>query len=100
MRWSLLFFTVGVTALLAQQNSVLDVVVHDSSGNPVTDLAAGDFDVTVDGHSVPLTGVEFVGEGSRSARRIFSPPFPATGDPLRSIVVLIDSLGIGESDIL
>ena len=97
----LLLFAVGIPEVLAQQNSVrlpLDVVVQDSSGNPVTDLASGDFDVAVDGRSLPVTGVEFVGEGSRSPRRIFSPPFPAPGDALRSIVILIDTLGIGESD--
>jgi VWFA-related protein len=95
-----LFFAVGIPEPLAQQNSVrvpLDVVVEDSSGNPVTDLAAGDFSVAVDGRSLPLTGVEFLGEGSRSPRTIFSPPFPAPGDALRSIVIVIDTLGIGES---
>jgi VWFA-related protein len=96
----LLFFAIGTSELFAQQNSVrlpLDVVVQDSSGNPMTDLAAGDFDIAVDGRSLPVTAVEFVGEGSRSPRGIFSPPFPAPGDALRSIVILIDTLGIGES---
>src|ERR1700723_2523081 len=92
----LLFLAIGTSELLAQQNSArlpLEVVVQDSSGNPVTDLAAGDFEIAVDGRSLPLTAIEFVGKGSRYPRGNFSPPFPAPGDALRSIVILIDTPG-------
>lgn len=97
---AVLLFAIGIPNLFAQQNNALiplDVVVQDSAGNPVTDLASGDFDIAVDGRSIPLTSLEFVGEGARGPREILSPPFPAPGDALRSIVILIDDLGIGES---
>jgi VWFA-related protein len=97
---TVLLFAFGVPELFALPNNSLipiDVVVQDSSGNPVTDLAASDFDIAVDGRAFPLTGVEFVGEGASRPREIFAPPFPAPGDALRSLVILIDDLGIGES---
>jgi len=57
----------------------IDVIVQDSSGNPITDLTPGDFDLAVDGRPVPATGLD-----------------PVPGDPLRSIAILIDDLGMGE----
>ena len=97
---AVLLLAIGIPELFAWQNNTrttLDVVVEDASGNPVTDLAPGDFDVTVDGRPHALIDLEYVGEGAPHPREIFSPPFPAAGDALRSIVILIDDLGIGES---
>src|SRR5579862_8369760 len=96
---TVLLFAFGFPQLFAQRNSSLipiNVVVQDSSGNPVTDLTSGDFDIAVDGRAFPLTGIEFVGEGASGPREIFAPPFPAPGGALRSLVILIDDLGIGE----
>jgi VWFA-related protein len=96
------FFAVGfpgpVAQLAAQQSSArisLDVVVEDPSGNPVLDLAAGDFEILEDGRPRPISDFAFVGGGVTSLAK--PSPLLVPGDPLRSIAIVIDDLGIGET---
>jgi VWFA-related protein len=94
-----LVLAVGIPALFAQHNNArmpLDVVVEDSSGNPVPDLEPDDFTILEDGRLRPITGLEYIGEGVLERRAPPSLTFSAPGEPLRSIVILIDDSGMSE----
>jgi VWFA-related protein len=74
----------------------LDVVVEDASGNPVPDLGPDDFTILEDGRLRPITGLAYIAGGALELPAPPSLTFPTPGEPLRSIVILIDDPRMSE----
>ncbi len=70
----------GANVAPAPDRVVLDVIVADSSGHPLSGLHAEDFQIKEDGHPVAIDSCEEVGSASEPANR--------------SIVLLLDDSGV------
>src|SRR5688572_18216905 len=80
--------------------SVVDVVVVDSDGQPITGLGVGDFNVRIDGQERRVLSAEWVAVVEEAKARTTAVPVPAgytsnenTGGG-RLIVIAVDSPGI------
>ena len=66
-------FTSGATAVM------VDVVVRDRQGNPVTDLRREDFELLEDGARQNVADMTLVAPGPRQSTRATTPSIPTAG---------------------
>ncbi len=86
----------------------VDVIVTDSSGNPVTDLTQADFDVTDDGAPVPISAFKFVAASRGDwhddvvspIRNVDDEQREAAHDGVRIIGMFLDEFHVESHDVL
>src|SRR5262245_38853290 len=118
---SILALTAGATAFAARSPEApappsfgetmevnvvnVDVYATDKSGNRVTDLRKGDFQVFEDGKPVEITNFETAAAGRPAAGKAETPPAPApstaaAGSPgdAWNLVILFDTFNLSPSN--
>jgi VWFA-related protein len=83
---------------------VIDAVLVDGQGRPVTGAGPGDFNVTIDGRSRTVLSVAHVFRGpgaaaaADAARAALPPGATASAEPSRTVLIAIDEASIGRGE--